>query len=40
MNLLNVARSMQGVSRPAARLALSHDRAHAPYAYRIHKQNA
>jgi len=40
MNLLNVARSMQGVSRPAARLALPHDGVHAPYAYRIHKQNA
>ena len=40
MNLLTVARSMRGVSRPAAPLALSHDGVHAPYAYRIHKQNA
>ena len=40
MNLLNVARSLEGVSRPAAPVALPHDGAHAPHAYRIHKQNA
>jgi len=40
MNLFTVARSRPGLSRPDAAHARRHDGPHAPYAYRIHKQNA
>jgi len=40
MNRLTVARPMPGLSRGTGARGRRQDSVHAPYAYRIHKQNA